>query len=307
MPIYNAERYLVNSISSLLSQTLSDIEIILVDDASTDNSAKIIADCKAQFPDKVITLGDGKNRGPGGARNLGIQIASGEYIGFMDSDDLVVPQMYEKLYVKAKENNADIVDSGFFFEKEDSAFLYTSDELTGTLDARRRKELIVAGGYIVTKLFKASLLKNDPLTRFREKAILEDADFLTYLFATVDSIYNVKEIFYKYTYVKESESNCEATEKYHYNIVSAIQAIYEKTHALSNYSEIQEAVEYEMAQMLLYALVNNEHLSRQGNPYAREMREELLKLKSIITIDCKENSYIVNKFSKDDLEFYLSF
>lgn len=307
MPIYNSEKYLVNSISCLLSQTLSDIEIILVDDASTDGSAKIISDCKLQFPDKVVTLGDKINRGPGGARNLGIQAASGEYIGFMDSDDLVAPTMYEKLYEVAKANNADIVDSGFYFEKQDNAYLFTSDELTGKLDAKKRSELIVSGGYIVTKIFKAELLKNDQNCIFREKAILEDADFLTYLFATADNIFNVKEIFYQYSYVAGSESNCEATEKYHKNITEAVKAIYDKVHSLPNYKDIQLAVEYEMAQMLLYGFVNATKLSTAGNKNAKSMKNQLLSLKKLVRIDCEKNPYIINKFSKDDLMFYKNY
>lgn len=307
MPIYNAERYLVNSISSLLSQTLSDIEIILVDDASTDSSNKIIADCKSQFPDKVITLGDGINRGPGGARNLGIQVATGEYIGFIDSDDLAVPEMYEKLYKVAKENDADIVDSGFYSEKNDNAILYTSDELCGNLDGKKRSELIVSGGYIWTKIFKASILKNDANCIFRENAILEDADFLTYIFATANNIYNIKEILYKYSYVKGSESDCDVSEKYHSNIVATVHAIYDKTHNLPNYNEIKEAVEYEMGQMLLYGFINNIQLENQNNPNSKIMKSDLLELKNLINVSCNSNQYILSKFSKDDINLYQSF
>jgi len=303
VPVYNAEEYLVNCISSLLTQTLPEMEIILVDDCSTDQSAKIISDCRLQFPDKVIALRTEKNCGPGGARNLGIGHATGEYIGFVDSDDLVVSSMYEKMYETAKATGADIVDCGFYHEKEDNAIIYTSDELTGELDGRQRSELIVSGGYIWSKIFKADIIKKDKNCQFREKAILEDADFLTYLFATVKSTANVKEILYKYSYNQKSASNEVASEKYHGNIVGAIRAIYEKTYPLPNYSEIQKAVEYEMTQMFLYGMINAKKYEMIEISKANRMKEELLELRKLIRIGYKDNQYTVNKIVCEDWNY----
>ena len=297
MPVYNAERTLVNSISSILTQSLSDIEIILVDDCSKDKSWKILQDCAGQFGDKVIALQNEVNLGPGGARNLGIKAASGEYIGFVDSDDCIVSTMYEKMYAKAKETGADIVDCGFYNEKTDNAIIYTSDELTGNMNDKKRSELIVSGGYIWSKIFKAELLKDDENCRFREHAILEDADFLTYLYATVKNVANVKEILYKYSYLAESASNEVKADKYHKDITSAINAIYEKCHHLPNYDGIRMAVEYEMAQMYLYGLVNAK--KADNNAMIAEMRS----LRELIKIPFRENSYIINKISSEDLSF----
>ena len=110
MPVYNSEPTLVDSLSSLVNQTLSDMELILVNDCSTDGSFNILSDCESQFSDKVLLINLDENHGAGGARNIGLSYASGDYIGFMDSDDIATPDMFEKMYTKAISGNYDIVD-----------------------------------------------------------------------------------------------------------------------------------------------------------------------------------------------------
>lgn len=110
VPIYNVEKYLKQCVDSLLNQTLKDIEIILVDDGAKDGSGKIVDEYKNKFTNvKVIHQANG---GLGPARNTGIENATGEYIAFVDGDDWVQSNMYEKLYVAAQKSNSDIVVSG---------------------------------------------------------------------------------------------------------------------------------------------------------------------------------------------------
>lgn len=112
VPVYNAEEYLKISLNCLINQTLKDIEIICVDDGSTDNSLKILEEySKKDSRIKFITQ---KNSGPGVARNNGIKIAKGEYLAFPDSDDEMLPEMYETLYNTAKAHNADLVECNYF-------------------------------------------------------------------------------------------------------------------------------------------------------------------------------------------------
>lgn len=107
VPIYNVEKYLERCMSSLLNQTLKDIEIILVDDGSPDNCPKMCDEyAKSDLRVKVIHK---QNAGLGYARNSGLEIASGEYAAFVDSDDYVDVTMYESLYDKATESRADAV------------------------------------------------------------------------------------------------------------------------------------------------------------------------------------------------------
>lgn len=106
VPIYNVENYLSKCIESIINQTLTNIEIILVNDGSTDSSG-IIADNYSRNDSRVKVIHK-ENGGQGSARNIGIELASGEYIGFVDSDDWVDLDMYEKLYNSAIINNASI-------------------------------------------------------------------------------------------------------------------------------------------------------------------------------------------------------
>lgn len=110
VPMYGVEQYVEKCIDSLLSQTLQEIEIILVDDGSPDRSGEI-ADEYAK-KDSRIKVVHQKNAGLGPARNSGIRVATGEYIGFVDSDDWANHEMFGRLYKAAVENDADIVVSG---------------------------------------------------------------------------------------------------------------------------------------------------------------------------------------------------
>lgn len=114
IPIYNAGKYLEQCISSVLSQTLDDIEIICVDDGSTDNSGEIL-DVYAQKDNRIKVIHK-ENGGSVSARNVGVDIARGKYIGFVDSDDWIEPEMYEQLYALAEIYNVDLVTSGYYLE-----------------------------------------------------------------------------------------------------------------------------------------------------------------------------------------------
>ncbi|MBR4316077.1 MAG: glycosyltransferase, partial [Alphaproteobacteria bacterium] len=107
VPVYNVQKYLDKCLKSIISQTLTDIEIILVDDGSTDSSG-LICDKYAK-KDKRIKVVHQKNARQGAARNAGIKLATGDYIGFVDSDDYITSDMFEKLYKKAYIYDADIV------------------------------------------------------------------------------------------------------------------------------------------------------------------------------------------------------
>lgn len=115
VPIYNVEKYLDRCMKSLINQTLKNIEIIMVDDGSPDNCPDI---CDSYFAiDNRVKVVHKQNAGLGMARNTGIDLATGEYIAFVDSDDFVELNMYEKLYEVAKKETADVVISGGFIDE----------------------------------------------------------------------------------------------------------------------------------------------------------------------------------------------
>ena len=254
VPAYNSHDTLATCLGSLVNQTLQDIEIIVINDASTDDTWEIMQRCKKQFPDKVKII-DGKvNRGSGGARNQGFDAATGEYIGLVDSDDYVAPNMYELLYNKAKEGDYDIVDSGYYKESTDKAILSTGDNVTGTLDDKKRNILISGGGYLVTKIFKKELF-NCPPIRMRENVrCLEDTEILIYMLLRAKSIGNVKEILYKYCDVKGSATKQIDLNIYLDSVIGAMKAIYEKCTPLSEYEGAKESIEYMVAVLYSYGI-----------------------------------------------------
>ena len=116
IPVYNTEKYLRRCLDSVCNQTLRDIEIICINDCSTDNSLSILEEYAGN--DNRIKLIDFKeNKGAAVARNTGIDMAEGKYIGFVDSDDFVDLDFYEKLYTKAVETGADISKGSYKYCK----------------------------------------------------------------------------------------------------------------------------------------------------------------------------------------------
>lgn len=111
VPIYNCEKYLDRSIGSLINQTFKDLEIIAINDNSTDNSYEILHRIKEKNPKKMIILNNDTNKGPAYSRNIGLDAATGDLIGFIDADDSVNLNMYEDLIISIEESNSDIARS----------------------------------------------------------------------------------------------------------------------------------------------------------------------------------------------------
>ena len=110
IPVYNVEPYIEKCLNSLQSQTLKELEFIFVDDKSPDRSISIIEEA-SKNDDRIIILCNEENMGPGPSRNRGIEIAKGEFLSFLDSDDYIAPNYYETLCKLAIEKNADVVKS----------------------------------------------------------------------------------------------------------------------------------------------------------------------------------------------------
>lgn len=107
VPVYNSSKYLRSCIDSILKQSLSDWELILVNDGSTDDSGEICDEYAVKYP--AIRVIHKENAGVSEARNTGLVAATGEYVGFVDSDDTIRPEMYQEMYDAAMENDAEIV------------------------------------------------------------------------------------------------------------------------------------------------------------------------------------------------------
>lgn len=308
VPVYNAEKTVTECLGNLVHQTLDGVEILLVNDASTDGSLRILQDCSAQFPDKVILIDSPENKGAGGARNLALDRATGKYIGFVDADDIVDTRMFEKLYHTAEENGYAMVDCGFIDEAHDRAIVMTGDDCTGILDDEKRSRLIVTGGYMCTRITLRDLFEKPVPLREREHRILEDSEILTYLLAVAKSIGNVKEILYKYRAFPDSISRLIEPEAYCRNAMDAMEAIFEKTHTLSNYGGIRHAVEYEILQLYSYSInVCLKAMQDRSFPGAEKKIRELVRLKNrlIRSNDYRQNPFVKEKIPNEDLQIIM--
>lgn len=173
VPVYGVEKYIDKCLDSLVKQSLKEIEVIVVNDGTKDNSQKIIDKYVKKYPDKIKSYIK-ENGGQGSARNYGLKKATGEYIGYVDSDDFVEKDMYKKLYNKAKENNYDIVVCGNYNVSED----YQNKNIDTFINNYNTDlENIFFGKMAVwSKIYKRDILIKNKL-EFKEKVWYEDVAF----------------------------------------------------------------------------------------------------------------------------------
>lgn len=204
VPVYNmaSDEKLTFCLDSLVRQTLEDYEIICVDDFSTDNSREILKDYEANYPGKVRVFFSDRNRHQGGAKNIGLSKANGEWIGFVDSDDWISPDMYGKLISRAEETGADVVgcdyslvDSHTF--EVGNVIANSRDDQVGQLDISRKKSLIMDGGSLCVKIFKRERIFSMQLF-FPEDIFYEDNAVGNSYLVTAHHFEYVKEPLYYY-------------------------------------------------------------------------------------------------------------
>ena len=211
VPIYNVEKYIHQCIESLLSQSLQNIEIILVDDGSPDN-CPAICDVYA-LKDKRVKVIHKTNGGLSSARNAGIHLASGDYIGFVDSDDYVDSNMFEQMSKSAEDNNVDFVMCDYLRVNDQNTFKKTLDIREGYYDKNSiRKEIFpilimrenIDYGPLLSVwhcLYSTTFIKDNTLFFDAEIKYSEDCIFSAMVGYKADSFYYMKDSFYyRYRY-----------------------------------------------------------------------------------------------------------
>lgn len=206
VPVYNVEKYLNRCIDSILNQTFKEYELILVDDGSTDNSGKI---CDLyEKKDKRIKVIHKENGGLSSARNCGIEKSIGKYIGFVDSDDFIHPQMYSYLYDYLDKYKADISICAFRKVKENECIkkqiknkelnivILNNIEAQYELYKNHGDQFVVAWN----KLYKRELFRD---LRYEEGKIHEDEYIIHQILYKSKTIIYIKEEFYNY-YIREN-------------------------------------------------------------------------------------------------------
>lgn len=198
IPVYNTERYLKKCFDSVINQTYKNIEIIIVNDGSTDNSLSIINEYAQN--DYRIKIVNKPNGGLSSARNTGINTATGDYVLHVDSDDWIELNMCEKLLENAIKHNSQIVISDVYFEMDKGSYVrkepYAEIE---NRDSFLKKYLLYAGlNSVWNKLFSLSLYKKNNLFHYEDISLGEDATTLLRLIAMSSCISYVNQPFYHY-------------------------------------------------------------------------------------------------------------
>ncbi len=182
VPVYNVEAYLRKCLDSLVNQTLDDLEILVVNDGSPDNSQIIIDEYTKKYPERVIGF-QKENGGQASARNLALDHARGEFVGFVDSDDWVDDVMFETMYRKATETGADIVICNTIDHYPDHDVYHRQSDV-----GKFRK-----CGSSCNKIFRRELVKD---TRFPSGLWYEDFCFSVQLLMQTDQVEYCEEHFY---------------------------------------------------------------------------------------------------------------
>ena len=203
VPVYNVEKYIKRCIDSVISQTYKNLEIILVDDGSSDKSGEICDEY--EFQDNRVRVIHKTNGGLSDARNAALKIAKGDYIGFVDSDDYIKEDMFETLYKLSEENNADISIVSFYELIEDRVIsVRDSGKLRIMNKLEAMQELLIdtnIQSYAWNKLFKRELF--DGIT-FPTGKNFEDIATTLILFEKCDKVVLLQEP--KYYYIRRNDS-----------------------------------------------------------------------------------------------------
>ncbi len=236
VPVYNVYEYIEKCLDSLVKQTLKDIEIIVVNDGSPDNSQEIIDKYAKKY--KNIRSFIKKNGGLSDARNYGIKYAKGEFIAFLDSDDYVKVDMYEKMYAKAKEEDFDMVVCDIDYLYPDNTLRVSSGINDDTTDIKKAYLTIHPAAW--NKIFKKDLFKND--VYFKKNVWFEDVEFIYRMLPYIKSIGVVKEAFNQYVQRPGSITNTINKKIYHY--IDNMNGIIDFYKERKLYQEYEKELEY---------------------------------------------------------------
>lgn len=256
VPVYKAEEYLNECVDSILNQTMSDLELILINDGSPDRSGEIMADYAARYPGKIktITL---ENGGQGRARNFGIDLAQGEFLSFIDSDDYIAPDMYEHMLSAIEENDADIAVCDMEKRFPDGRREYVNSALSDNP--------LAAAGSSCDKVFRRSLVGD---IRYPTGLWYEDFAFSAKLLMKSHKTVFVKEPLYIYRCGQASTMNNNNTRK-NLDIIS----IMEDIRAFAEENGYLAAFDYLLINHVL--LESIKRVAAQNSPEKREIIKTL--------------------------------
>lgn len=302
VPVHDSEEFLCECLDSLVNQTLEEIEIILVNDCSSDNSINILKEYKNRYSSKIVLIDLEENLGPGGARNRGIDAASGKYIGFVDSDDHVEDDMFEGMYEIAESGDYDMVDCGYRNNHILKDSLDIPPDVWGELTIEKRKRLVIDPGYIWSKIIKKSVFTDNNL-RFREKVKYEDIDFTRVLCLYINKVCGTDMRYYTYEQNEKSITNSKDTKVQLESRMISIKALVDKFKLLDEYERYKEELTFVIyatyADMLRHITLGSEPEDLTYDIF-KKLRDFFIEL---VPYDYNDNKYI-QQMDKKKLRMY---
>ncbi|SES09940.1 glycosyltransferase [Salipaludibacillus aurantiacus] len=272
VPVYKVEPYIRKCINSILDQTFTEFELILINDGSPDNCGKICDEYSKS--DERIKVVHKKNGGLSSARNAGLEIAQGDYVGFVDSDDWIEPGMYELLYKMCKENKCEIGNCSSIVHYKTKTLVNGGHSLLIHNKSEAMRAMLESELYdevVWTKLIKREILEN---IRFKEGIIHEDTDFTYQVINKSNQVCTIGEPLYHY--IKRENSTMDLAKK---NIRIDSVIIYDEMYKFIDlyYNELRHLVAYKLAnnamRILNLIILNNRE---------REFKEEYYTVTKIL-------------------------
>lgn len=286
VPVYNVEKYIKRCLDSLVNQTLEDIEIIVVNDGSPDNSQLIINKYKKQYPNKIKSYIK-SNSGLSDTRNYGLKKAKAEYIAFLDSDDWVETNIYEKMYKKAIEGNFDMVVCDLKYAGIGAEKYVSSKFKKDLCDKQEIKEsMIDIYPAVWNKLYDRKLFETN--IRFKKDVWYEDVEFIHRLYPYINSIGVVKEPLIYY-FQREGSITSTYNNKL-YNYIDNLNGIIDFYKEKGFYDEYKKELEYVYIRYLFGTFMKNIIKTKDKSQY--------IKAYKMVTTNVRNNfkNYRKNKY-----------
>lgn len=278
VPVYNTESYLEECLNSLVQQTLNGIEILVVDDGSTDGSLKIAEHFQDQFPWKVKVFAK-ENGGQASARNVALERAQGEYLGFVDSDDWVDTTMYQQMYEAAVEQSADIVICDMVDHYPDHSIYHHASTF---------EDKFKVTGSACNKIFKKELVGTDV---FSCGLWYEDFEFTTKQLMKTENIATVHKGFYHCHCREESTMNNNNSLK-NLDILSVLENLRQFIQEKGWQERYAQTLEYLYLDHVLITSVNR--VQRQTGKEKRGVIRQMIK-----TVRKKYPTFVLHKVFRE--------
>jgi glycosyltransferase involved in cell wall biosynthesis len=310
VPVYNVENYLAKCLNSLIDQTHQNIEILVVNDGSKDNSEKIIQDYAQKYPEKIKPFAK-ENGGLSDARNFGIDQATGDYIGFVDSDDYVTPTMFEEMTALAEKHESKMVICNI--QKVDQNGNVTQKltqipNMPEKIDLEKNFSVFSDLSYFAcNKLFKKELFEGK---RFKKGVHFEDIQLIPQLLLECETIAQTQN--YHYQYLERTDSITKTHNEKGLDILKAVRDVEEffeqsqyskKAKELKNF-QIFEGV-YSFLAYLAF-VKDSKIFYEMSEKLELFMKERGLKLKDILNYSRFDKNYLLSLPLKKKI-FYLLF